>query len=163
MTAAEIPAGFKLTPINGEARTIEEWLITFQLLTVVLDPFTYESSWLLETAGRVLHTFRGCSVRTSFVVTSTADEARQFLGPWADKVLTYIDPNRDFVRVAGLSELPALVHVRQNRQIEGAAQGWQPMQWRAVAAQVANERHWTRPVIPVGADPLAFAGSPAIV
>lgn len=162
MAAAEIPPGFKLTPINGEGRTVEEWLITFQLLAVVLDPFTYESSWLLETAGRVLQTFSGCSVRTSFVVTGTAEEARQFLGPWADRVLTFADPDRDFVRTLGLAQLPALVHIRQNRQIEGAAQGWQPLEWRQLTTQVATERHWTHPVIPVGNDPLAFAGSPAL-
>ena len=150
-----------LTPINGEAHSIEEWLITFQLLAVVVDPFTYESSWLLETAGRILHTFSGCSVRTSFIVTATADEARQFLGPWANKALTFADPERNFVRACGLVELPALLHVRQNRQI-ATAEGWQPTSWRSLTAAVAAERNWTRPVIPAGGDPLAFSGSPAL-
>ena len=48
------PADLVLEPINGEARTIAEWLTTFQLAAVVVDPFTNESSWLLDTAGRVV-------------------------------------------------------------------------------------------------------------
>ncbi|MEA3216381.1 MAG: hypothetical protein QOJ19_2537, partial [Acidimicrobiia bacterium] len=80
-------------------------MITFPLLAVVLDPFTYESAWLLETSGRILETFRGASVRICFILTCTADEARQFLGPWAERMLTYVDPERDFVRACGLEQL----------------------------------------------------------
>ena len=74
MAAVEVPGSVQLTAVDGQTRTLDEWLITFQMLGVVLDPFTYESSWILETAGRILETFRGASVRTAFVVTGTVDE-----------------------------------------------------------------------------------------
>lgn len=162
MAASEVPAGFKLRPIGGEARTVEEWMITFQMLAVVLDPYTYESSWALETAGRFLEHFRGASVRGSFVVTCDEDDAKAFLGPWTSKVLTYLDPDREFVRACGLTSLPALVHVHQDRHIEAVAEGWEPLEWRAIGHTVARERNWTRPTVPAPGDPEPFPGSPAL-
>ena len=162
VAAAELPANVHLSSVDGQTRTVDEWLITFQMLGVVLDPFTYESSWILETAGRVLESFRGASVRTVFVVTATADEAKQFCGPWVDRVLVYADPDRVFVRAAELEVLPALFHLRQNRTFGGIAQGWQPAEWRTIAHQVARERHWINPVVPGPSDPAAFPGSPAL-
>jgi hypothetical protein len=162
VAASEVPPGTTLTALNGDARSIEEWLITFQLLGVALDPFTYESAWLLETSGRVLETFRGASVRICFIVTCTADEARQFLGPWTDRMLTYVDPDRTFVRACGLERLPALLHIRQNLQLEGAAEGWQPGEWRKILSTVARERQWSKPVVPAPGDPAPYLGSPAL-
>ncbi len=141
---------------------MDEWLITFQMLGVVLDPFTYESSWSLETAGRVLENYRGASVRSCFIVTGTIEEAKQFCGPWVDRVLVYADPDRDFVKAAELEALPALFHLRQNRQFGGIAQGWQPEDWRALTHQVARERRWSHPVVPAAGDPAAYQGSPAL-
>ena len=73
----------QLQPLNGDARPLEEWLTTFHLASVVLDPFTNESAWILPTAVRILRQFGGASVRTNFVVTATAQETREFLGPYA--------------------------------------------------------------------------------
>lgn len=162
MAAAEVPADLQLTAVDGQTRSIDEWLITFQMLGVVLDPFTYESSWILGTAGRVMETYREASLRTCFVVTGTIEEAKQFCGPWLDRVLVFADPDRAFVKAAGLEALPALFHLRQNRQFGGIAQGWQPEQWRALSNQVAAERRWSSPVIPTAADPVAYAGSAAL-
>ena len=53
--ATDPPADLLLAPIDGEPTTIADWLTTFQLAAVVLDPFTNESAWILDTAGRVLH------------------------------------------------------------------------------------------------------------
>ena len=162
MTAVEVPGNLQLTAVDGQTRTLDEWLITFQMLGVVLDPFTYESSWILETAGRILETFRGASVRTCFVVTGTVDEAKEFCGPWVDRVLVLADPDRNLARAAELEALPALFHLRQNRQFGGVAQGWQPQEWRALVHQVSAERRWSRPVIPAAGDPVAYPGSPAL-
>ena len=66
MAAAEVPATTTLTALEGgETRTIDEWLITFQLLGVVLDPFTYESSWIIDTAIRIFRVFQDCLLYTS--------------------------------------------------------------------------------------------------
>jgi len=159
--ATDPPADLTLAPINGDARSIEEWLTTFQLAVVVLDPFTNESAWLLETAGRILTHFRGADCRVCFVLSSTADEARQFLGPWADKVLTFADPDREVVKALGLNELPAFVQIRQDRSIAGAAEGWDPYEWRAVAEGLAANMSWSAPLIPAAGDPTPYAGSPA--
>lgn len=159
--ATDPPADLTLAPINGEARSIEEWLTTFQIAAVVLDPFTNESAWLLETAGRVLTHFRGADCRVCFVVTGTADEARQFLGPWADKVLTFADPDRAVVKALGLNELPAFVQIRQDLTVAGAAEGWDPMEWRNVAGALAKNMSWSAPLIPADGDPTPYAGSPA--
>ena len=159
--ATDPPADLTLTPINGEGRTLSGWLTTFQLAIVVLDPFTNESSWLLETAGRVLTHFTGADCRVAFLVTGTADEARQFLGPWADKVLTFADPDREAVKALGLNELPAFVQIQGDRKVVAAAEGWDPLEWRAVADGLAAAMHWSAPLIPAAGDPSPYAGSSA--
>ena len=91
-----------LAPLDGEPRTLDGWLTTFHLAVVILDPYTYESAWLLETAGRILDNFREADCRIAFVVTADADDAREFLGPWAQRILTFADPDRDLVKALGL-------------------------------------------------------------
>jgi hypothetical protein len=155
------PADLKLAPINGEARTIDEWLKTFQLAVVVLDPYTNESSWILETAGRILRHFTGADCRVAFVVTASADDARRFLGPWADRLLTFADPDRALVEALGLTEIPAFVQIRNDRKVVAAAEGWDPLEWRAVAESLARAMSWSAPLIPVAGDPSPYAGSAA--
>jgi hypothetical protein len=159
--ATDPPGDVQLTPINGEARSIDEWLTTFQLALVVLDPFTNESAWLLDTSTRVLAHFNGADCRTAIVVTGTADEAKQFLGPWADKFLTFADPDRVAVKAFGLNELPAFLHVRGDRHVAAAAEGWDPHEWREVANSLAKNNSWSAPLIPESADPSPFAGTAA--
>ena len=159
--ATDPPADLRLTPINGDTKPIADWLTTFQLAAVVLDPFTNESAWIIETAGRVLVHFREADCRVAFIVTGTADEARQFLGPWAEKVLTFADPERAAVRGLSLNELPAFVHIRGDRTVAAAAEGWDPEEWRKVAASLAENNSWSAPVIPVNGDPTPYAGSAA--
>jgi hypothetical protein len=159
--ATDPPADLKLAPINGEPRTIDEWLTTFQLALVVLDPYTNESSWLLETSGRVLTHFHGADCYAAFLVTGSADDARSFLGPWADRVLTFADPDRDAVRALGLNELPAFVHIRGDLKVVGAAEGWDPLEWREVANGLAKSNSWSAPLLPGTGDPTPYAGSAA--
>ena len=159
--ATNPPADLVLAPINGEPRTIANWVTTFQLAAVVLDPFTNESSWILDTAGRVLLHFREADCRVAFIVTGTADEARQFLGPWSDKVLTFADPDRTAVKAMALNELPAFVQVRGDLHLAASAEGWDPEQWRQVAGSLAKNMSWSAPLIPDAGDPSPYAGSAA--
>jgi hypothetical protein len=159
--ATDPPADLTLAPINGDPRTIAEWLVTFQLAVVVLDPFTNESSWLLETSGRVLTHFTGADCRVAFLVAGTADEAKQFLGPWSDRVLTFADPDRTAIKGLGLNELPAFLHIRGDLHVAGAAEGWDPQQWREVANGLAKNNSWSAPLIPELGDPSPYAGSAA--
>jgi hypothetical protein len=97
----------------------------------------------------------------SFLVTCSADEAREFLGPWAKEFLTFVDPDRSVVRSLGLERLPALVHVNMDHQVEGKAEGWQPDDWREVTDHLAKVMSWSRPTIPEPGDPVPYEGTPA--
>ena len=143
-------------PSTASPAPIAEWVTTFQLAAVVLDPFTNESSWILDTAGRVLLHFREADCRVAFIVTGTADEARQFLGPWADKVLTFADPDRAAVKGMGLNELPAFVQVRGDLHLAAVGRGLGP---RAVAPgrRLAGQEHeLVRPAHPGHRRPVAL-------
>src|SRR3954466_8370247 len=90
----QVNEDIKLAAIGGEAHTIDEWLTTFQLITVVLDPYTHESAWVLEAAGRFLTAFQGADCRVAWTVTADEVDTKRFLGPWAEQFLTFADPDR---------------------------------------------------------------------
>ena len=152
----------KLTSLGGETRPLEEWLTTFHLASVVLDPYTNESSWVLKTAARILETLRGTDARVNFVVTSDADGAKAFLGPLTERFLVYCDPDRAFVRALGLAQLPAFVFIRLDGTLQACAEGWNAAEWREVAEQIATATAWISPTIPVAGDPGPFHGTPAL-
>jgi len=151
-----------LSPLGGEARPLADWLTTFHLASVVLDPYTNESSWILPTARRILDGFRGSDARVNFVVTAEADDARAFLGPLVDEFLVFIDPERVAVKALGLEGLPALVLIQVDGTVPAAAEGWNPAEWRKVAAAIARVSAWKAPDIPALGDPGPFHGSPAL-
>ena len=157
----QVKEDVKLTAIGGEARTIEEWLTTFQLLTVVLDPYTHESAWLLGTAGRFLDAFRGADCRVAWTVTADERDTKRFLGPWADQFLTFADPDRELVAGLGLERLPALAYIRQDLAVIGQAEGWDPAAWEHIGALCAKVNSWSFPKLPQAGDPGPFEGSPA--
>ncbi len=139
-----------------------DWLTTFHLASVVLDPYTNESSWILRTATRVLEQFRSSHARINFIVTADADDARAFLGPLADDYLVFCDPDRELVKAAGLNELPAFVFIRVDGAVAASAEGWNPTEWEHVADTIADVTAWTSLDIPGPNDPGAFRGSPAL-
>ena len=152
-----------LTPITGDGKTLSQWLTTFHLASVVLDPFMNESSWILETAVRILRQFSGAAVRINFIITCDASDARAFLGPYADEFLVFCDPDRVAVKALGLSELPAFALIKSDGSVPIAAQGWTSADWKEVAAAVADITSWSRPTIPAPGDPGSFRGTPALV
>lgn len=153
----------EMHPVGGRSRTLAEQLKLFHLAAVVLDPFTYESSWLLETAGRILSTFSGADCRTAMILTCDAAGATEFVGPWADKLMIFADPDREFTKAVGLAELPAFIHIAMDLSIVGKAEGWDPETWRPIAENLADMMSWSRPQIPVAGDPVPFEGTPALV
>ena len=146
--ATNPPPDLVLTPLGGEARPLQEWLTTFHLASVVLDPYTNESSWILPTAARILEGLRGSDARVNFVVTADADDTRAFMGPLVDQFLVFTDPDRIAVKALELTELPAFVFIRVDGTVQAAAEGWRPAEWRAVAEAVAEATAWRRPDIP---------------
>jgi hypothetical protein len=151
-----------LTPLHGEPRGIEDWTTLFPLALVVLDPYTYESAWLLEEAGRILTSFTAADVRVGWLVTATVDEAREFLGPWATELLTFADPQREVVKGLGLATLPAFVVINMANKVEAVAEGWDPASWRAAVGQLATILDWSRPTIPGSGAPRPYPGTPAV-
>jgi len=151
-----------LASLGGETRPLEDWLTMFNLASVVLDPYTNESSWILDTAVRVLTHFRGADVRVNFVVTADADGTRSFLGPLADEFLVFTDPDRVFVKALGLAQLPAFVFVSMDGNVAASAEGWDGIAWRAVSERIAKATAWSRQTIPSTGDPAPFKGTPAL-
>ncbi len=152
----------RLQSLEGTSRPISEWLTTFHMAAVVLDPFTHESSWILDTARRILTAFSGADVRVAFIVSGTdSDGTRSFMGPLANEILSLADPDSGLVSSLGLSTLPAFVAIRQDGSLIATAEGWDPEAWRAVATSLADLTAWTRPEIPAAGDPAPYAGTPA--
>ena len=162
----KLPIDLKLTPLvkgaAGTSRPIMEWLTTFHLASVVLDPYTNESSWILRTARRVLSEFRGCDVRINMIVTAGPDDTASFLGPLADEFLVFCDPDRAAVKAMHLTELPAFVLTQVDGVIGAKAEGWNPKSWEQVCDAIADITKWSSIELPVAGDPVPFRGSPAL-
>ena len=159
--ATILPDDLSFSPLDGETRDLSEWLTTFHLASVVLDPYTNESSWILKTAVRILEDLRGSHARVNFIVTANADDARAFLGPLTERFLVFCDPDRSVVSAMGLGQLPAFVFTRVDREIVAVAEGWQAHEWLEVAEAISETTRWRPPTIPAPGDPGPFAGSPA--
>ena len=151
-----------LQPLVGDGRPLHEWLTTFHLASVIVDPYTNESAWILETAARILRQFSGASIRVNFIVTANADDAKHFLGPFAQEFLLFTDPNRTVIKQLGLKELPAFVFVRMDGTVPSAAEGWDASAWHGVANAIATTVSWKMPLIPEPGDPVSFRGSSAL-
>jgi hypothetical protein len=161
--ATDPPGDTPLTHLRGDTYSLEAWVTMFNLLVVVLDPYTHESGWIIPTAGRLFRHYDEADVRVGFIVTADADAARTFLGPYAEEFLVLCDPDRAFVRAAELERLPALLHLRQDASIADAAEGWDPEQWTKVLSTLEQDLLWrSQPVIPLPGDPAPFAGTPAL-
>jgi hypothetical protein len=146
-----------------QPQTLAAWVTLFHLLGVVLDPYTLESGWIIQTASRIFAHYREADVRTAYIVTADAEGARAFLGPFAQDWLVLLDPDRQLVKGLGLQRLPALVHIRQDVTLVGVAEGWNPEAWSEVLDGVERAMAWrSQPVLPHPADPGPFAGTPAM-
>jgi hypothetical protein len=156
-----VPADLELHPIGGETRTLEEQTALFHLVLVAIDPYTDESAWLLETAGRILEEFLGADCRVAWLVTAPEQDAETFLGPWADRILTFCDPDRIAVKALGIEQIPALVHIGNDLSVIGHADGWDPATWKPITDNLARMMSWSRVVYPKPGDPVAFEGSAA--
>lgn len=162
LVSANSVSDLVLSQLGAQKRPLAEWLTTFHLATVVLDPYTNESSWILKTATKILEGLRGCDARVNLLVTADEDDTAAFLGPYAQQFLTFCDPDRTFAKAYELEALPAFVFVRVDGSLAAKAEGWVPAEWRAVAVQIAEATSWIPPTIPGPGDPGAFHGSPAL-
>ena len=162
----QLPEDLVLTALGkdgpGQSRPVMEWLTTFHLASVVLDPYTNESSWILRTATRILDELRGADVRINFVVTAPPEDARAFLGPLTERFLVFCDPDRQVVKALGLDTLPAFAFIRVDGAVAGVAEGWDPAAWERITQDIAKITRWIAPTLPEPGDPGPFRGSPAL-
>jgi len=152
----------RLAPITGQERSLGQWLTSFDLLFVAVDPGALASQWIVATAERVLTNFYEADCRVAWLVAGDEDECRELLGSSADRLLVFADPERSAIAGFGLERLPAIVHVGTDGAVAGAAEGWEPSEWRALVTQLAKKMAWIPPTIPEPGDPGPFEGSPAL-
>lgn len=151
-----------LQPLEGRTRPVGDWVTTFHLVVVALDPFTHESSWILPTARRVLTTFKGANCRVAWLICGNESQVRRFLGPLSEEFLTFLDPERAMVKALALERLPAIVHLNHQLDVVGDAEGWDPKAWRGVTDKLSKMMHWSKVTLPSSDDPGPFPGAPAL-
>ena len=149
-----------LTPVTGRARTVREWLTTFHLLFVAVDPSNVRSRWIVPTAARVLSEYEQADCRVAWLVAGDAADARRLLGRWATDIMTFVDPELTAVKGFGLETLPAIVHLGMDLVVVNAVEGWDPLAWRELTTELSHRMSWSRPHIPTQGDPGPFAGAP---
>lgn len=149
-----------LVPVTGHSRTVREWLTTFHLLLVAVDPANVRSRWIVPTAARVLFEYEGADCRVAWLVAGDATDARKLLGRWATDIMTFVDPELTAIKGLGISTLPAIIHVGMDLDIVNAVEGWDPPAWRELTMELSRQMSWSRPHIPTSADPGPFEGAP---
>ena len=152
----------KLTSSKGVARTLDDWSTMFHLCLVIL-PDRLEASVFVPIARRIFATFGDADCRVAFVVTGNNYVAERVLGQAEAQVLTFCDPDKEFVTSLGLERLPAFVHLRQNTTVVAATEGWDAHEWQRVAREVGKSMAWTVPEVTRQGDPRSFAGWPIAV
>lgn len=163
LVATTPPSDIKLRDLKGNEYTLAEWVLLFNLAVTVIDPYTHESSWILRTAARIMRHYDQSDIRVAFLATCDEDGARQFLGPFADEFLVFVDPDRAFVEACELERLPAFCHFRQDAELHGSAEGWDPEEWNKVVLGIEQDMAWrSLPQLPQPGDPRSYHGSPAL-
>ena len=149
----------KLTSSKGVTRTLDDWSTMFHLCLVILPPRP-EASVYIPIAERIFQVFGDADCRVAFVVTGNEYVAERILGAAGSKVLTFCDPDKEFVTSLGLQRLPAFVHLRQDTSLVAAAEGWDAAAWQAVAKEVGKAMAWSVPTVAAAGDPPATPGWP---
>jgi len=113
----------------------------------------------IHSTARLVRSRAG--VRVAWLATGPVDGVASFLGPFGDEFLTFADEDRSAVKALGLKTLPALVLVRQDGEIMGSAEGWDPKGWREISEMLADQTGWTPISVPGPKDPAPYSGTPA--
>jgi hypothetical protein len=158
--AANPPPDLVLSSLTGRSRSVREWVTTFHLLVVAVDPNSSQSRWIVPTAARVLTVYEQADCRVGWLVAGDAKDARRFLGRWATDILTFVDPDLTAIKAFGLETLPAILHLNQELRVINAVEGWEPFAWRALATELSHVMSWSKPLLPAPGDPGPFDGAP---
>ncbi len=150
-----------LDSVQGDGYVLRDWLTSYPLLLVAIDPYTHESAWILETAARILRHYTPADIRTGFLCATDDDGCRQFLGPLAEEFLVFADPERTAIAALEIERLPSLVFIRQDTAVH-VASGWDPESWREVCEFLEHMLSWSRPILPQPGDPVPYVGTRAL-
>jgi hypothetical protein len=134
----------KLTTSKGVTRTLDDWTTMFHLCLVVLPSRPEASAWI-PVARRIFATFGDADCRCAFLVAGPEQVAARLLGGVEEHVMTFVDPDLEFVRSLGLQRLPAFVHLRQDTALLASAEGWDPREWQRVAREIGTAMAWSVP------------------
>ena len=158
--ATDPPPTLVLSALNGRTHSVREWLTTFHLLFVAVGT-RGPSEWIVPIARRVLYDYEQADCRVAWLVAGDESDARRLLGSKAaESALVFLDPDLTAVRAFGLSTLPAIVHLGIDGTVVNAVEGWDPMAWRALTAELSRQVGWSRPRLPDPKDPGPFKGAP---
>src|SRR5438445_13448208 len=106
--------------MDRAAAPVSAWISMFHFVFVAVNPRNDRSGWILDTAERIFETYDDADCRVAWLVAGTPGEARRLLGPLADEVVTFADPDLAATRAFGLSALPAIVHLGMDGTIVNA-------------------------------------------
>jgi len=154
------PAKLMMKSTSGKSYALRDWLTSFPFLLVAIDPYTAESSWILDTATRIFDHYSPADVRVGWICAADEQGCKKFLGPLAENYLTFPDPDREIISQLKLETLPALVHVRSDGFLQ-VANGWNPKAWSSVCDWISTILAWSNTIVPVPSDPNRYTGTPA--
>jgi hypothetical protein len=123
-------------------------------------PARPEAAAWIPVARRLFATFGDADCHCAFVVAGPETVADRVLGPAADEIMTFVDPDLELVHSLGLERLPAFVHLRQDTSLVAAAEGWEPREWQRVAREVGKSMAWSVPEVAGPGDPRPTPGWP---
>ncbi len=149
----------KLASTKGVTRTLDDWSTMFHLCLVILPPRP-EASVFIPIAERIFNVFGDADCRTALCVVGNEFIARGVLGEAESKYLSFVDPDGELASSLGLTHLPAFVHLRQDTTLGSVAEGWDPVQWQAVAKGIGKAMAWSVPTVAAAGDPPPTPGWP---
>ena len=147
----------ELTTARGVTRTLDDWTTNFHLALTVL-PGRPEAASFVRIGKRIADVLGGSDCRPAFLIVGNERAARRVMGSALDDYLCFLDLEGNFIKAAGLSKVPAFVHIRVDGSLAGAAEGWDPNAWDEAVERLAKEMAWTRPLSPAPGDPPPFEG-----
>ena len=101
----------------------------------------------IPIAERIFTVFGDADCRTASASSATSSSPSGVLGDAENKYLVVRRPRRRAGQSLGLTRLPAFVHLRQDTTLVAAAEGWDPVEWQAVAEEVGKAMAWSVPTV----------------
>lgn len=147
----------EVSDLQGQTRTLDDWLTMFHLCLVVLPDRPEASRWR-PVIAKLSSVFGDADCRIAVCVPGNDLIARKILGDDADRYLVFTDPDRALVSSLGLEHLPAFVHLRQDTTLVAAAEGWDVQEWQRVAVGLGAAMQWTHPQLSTAGGPPPTSG-----